>query len=287
MSNYENIGLPFVISLPESKLTCENVFEQIRIYAKRTVDIHIERSKQTRQSFNNFNGYGDIMEDDEEDSFSDIESVDWATIKSTLSSSDSWSICRIGDYFVKTSKTKRRHHQQKDQKEKIPNNNNDDEDESMMISGDSSSDSSTEDFDMLDDIYGSQPLFRIMPQTTDHFSNNNFQPIVEHGDDGDRILRRHTTFSIDWFTDNKEEAPLRVTASKHRSGINGLIEDESVSNSSSGDQDVTLQQCLQLFIEPEVLGPDDKWYCPNCKEHIQAEKKNVCLAFTTYFNCTS
>ncbi len=39
------------------------------------------------------------------------------------------------------------------------------------------------------------------------------------------------------------------------------------------DQDVTLQQCLQLFIEPEVLGPDDKWYCPHCKEHIQAEKK--------------
>lgn len=39
------------------------------------------------------------------------------------------------------------------------------------------------------------------------------------------------------------------------------------------DQDVTLEQCLQLFIEPEVLGPDDKWYCPQCKEHIQAEKK--------------
>jgi ubiquitin carboxyl-terminal hydrolase 4/11/15 len=28
-----------------------------------------------------------------------------------------------------------------------------------------------------------------------------------------------------------------------------------------------------MFIEPEVLGPDDKWYCPHCKEHIQAEKK--------------
>jgi ubiquitin carboxyl-terminal hydrolase 4/11/15 len=36
---------------------------------------------------------------------------------------------------------------------------------------------------------------------------------------------------------------------------------------------MTLQQCLQLFIEPEVLGPDDKWYCPHCKEHIQAEKR--------------
>lgn len=39
------------------------------------------------------------------------------------------------------------------------------------------------------------------------------------------------------------------------------------------DDDVTLQQCLQLFIEPEILGPDDKWYCPHCKDHIQAEKK--------------
>ena len=39
------------------------------------------------------------------------------------------------------------------------------------------------------------------------------------------------------------------------------------------DQELNLQQCLQMFIEPEILGPDDKWYCPTCKEHIQAEKK--------------
>lgn len=32
--NYEMIGIPFIISLPESKLTYENVFEQISIYAK-------------------------------------------------------------------------------------------------------------------------------------------------------------------------------------------------------------------------------------------------------------
>jgi len=30
------------------------------------------------------------------------------------------------------------------------------------------------------------------------------------------------------------EAPLRVIASKHRSGINGLIEDDSVLNSLNG-----------------------------------------------------
>lgn len=95
-------------------------------------------------------------------------------------------------------------------------------------------------------------------------------------------------FSIDWFTDNKPEAPLRVIPSKNRHGINDLVEDASVFDVSSGripssksipidcdslDQDITLQQCLQMFIEPEVLGPDDKWYCPHCKEHMQAEKR--------------
>lgn len=115
-------------------------------------------------------------------SFSDVENADWTTIKSTLSSSDSWSICRLGDYFVKTSKTKRSRHQ----KEKLPNHNkNDDgEGESMITSGDdSSSESSNEDFDMLDDIYGNQPLFRIMPQTNDSYTSNinNFRPIIEYG----------------------------------------------------------------------------------------------------------
>ncbi len=108
-------------------------------------------------------------------SFSDIENVDWPTIKTTLSSSDSWSICRLGDYFVKTGKNKRRRqHEKLPHKEKILQNNND---ETMLSNSDSSS---AEEFDMLDDIYGNQPLFRLMPQTTNN-SNTNIQPIVEPG----------------------------------------------------------------------------------------------------------
>ncbi|CAF1580390.1 unnamed protein product [Rotaria magnacalcarata] len=273
--NYEIIGLPFVISLPESNLTCKNVFEQISIYAKRSVDIHIERSNSVARSLRSNDDYdrvnSDLDDDDrneDEDTFSDIENVDWPTIKNTLSSSDSWSICRLGDYFVKNTKNKRRRqHEQQNRKEKMIKNNNDND----ITRSNSDSNSSTEEFDMLDDIYRNKPLFRLMPQT----SNTTMQPaesIVEPGDDADRILRRYTTFSIDWFTDNKPEAPLRVIPSKHRNGINGLIDDDSVFNASSGDQEITLQQCLQMFIEPEVLGPDDKWYCPYCKEHMQAEK---------------
>jgi hypothetical protein len=171
-------------------------------------------------------------------SFSDIENVDWPTIKTTLSSSDSWSICRLGDYFVKTGPNKRRRHENRTEK-KPKNTTNDDE---IMISN-SDSNSSTEEFDMLDDIYGNQPLFRLMPQTANN-SNTNIQPIIEPGwdilsikkyfeisllvfsllgDDANKILRHYSTFSIDWFTDNKIEAPLRVIPSKNRHGINNLI----------------------------------------------------------------
>ncbi len=51
-------------------------------------------------------------------------------------------------------------------------------------------------------------------------------------------------FSIDWFTDNKPEAPLRVIPSKHRHSINGLIEDSSVLDVSCG----TIQKSKDLKI---------------------------------------
>ncbi|CAF1053922.1 unnamed protein product [Adineta ricciae] len=275
-NTYETMGIPFVISVPKSKLTCEYIFEQISLYAKRYVNIHIERTKETPRSteiHTDFDDY-ETVNDNDDDSFSDIENVDWPTIKSTLSSSDSWSICRIGDYFVKTNKNKNRHNQERKRKEKLAKNISTiekEDEEPMIVSDDSGSHSSTDDFDMLDDIIGNQPLFRLIPQTAS-LSGNNLQSIIEPGEDADYILRCYSTFSIDWFTDNKMDAPLRITLPLNRDRINGLVEDDSVFNSTGGEQDITLQQCLELFIKPEVLGPDDKWYCPRCKEHIQAEK---------------
>ncbi|KAK9103955.1 hypothetical protein Sjap_021209 [Stephania japonica] len=35
----------------------------------------------------------------------------------------------------------------------------------------------------------------------------------------------------------------------------------------------SLFSCLEAFLKEEPLGPDDMWYCPNCKEHRQATKK--------------
>lgn len=35
---------------------------------------------------------------------------------------------------------------------------------------------------------------------------------------------------------------------------------------------VSLYDCLRSFSTPEILGDQDLWYCPNCKDHKQATK---------------
>ncbi len=38
-------------------------------------------------------------------------------------------------------------------------------------------------------------------------------------------------------------------------------------------REISLYQCLDLFTEPEVLSPEESWYCPQCKEHREATKQ--------------
>ncbi|KAH6830170.1 ubiquitin-specific protease 8 [Perilla frutescens var. hirtella] len=43
---------------------------------------------------------------------------------------------------------------------------------------------------------------------------------------------------------------------------------------SNWNQDsISLYKCVDAFLKEEPLGPDDMWYCPNCKERRQACKK--------------
>ena len=39
------------------------------------------------------------------------------------------------------------------------------------------------------------------------------------------------------------------------------------------DSALTLEACLDVFSEVEQLGEEDTWYCPQCKNHVQAFKK--------------
>jgi hypothetical protein len=36
---------------------------------------------------------------------------------------------------------------------------------------------------------------------------------------------------------------------------------------------LNLRQCLSYFVEPETLQEDNKWFCPQCREHVRAVKQ--------------
>ncbi|SCU99499.1 LAME_0G03400g1_1 [Lachancea meyersii CBS 8951] len=36
---------------------------------------------------------------------------------------------------------------------------------------------------------------------------------------------------------------------------------------------ITIEDCLDLFSKPEILGTADSWFCPSCREHRQATKQ--------------
>jgi len=48
---------------------------------------------------------------------------------------------------------------------------------------------------------------------------------------------------------------------------------ESDGSGKRRDNLLPLTECLRLYSVQEQLGVDDKWYCPDCKDHVQAFKK--------------
>jgi ubiquitin carboxyl-terminal hydrolase 4/11/15 len=46
--------------------------------------------------------------------------------------------------------------------------------------------------------------------------------------------------------------------------------EEAPKGASSGE--LTVRECLRAFSLPEVLSPDNEWYCSDCKQHKRATK---------------
>ncbi|XP_021265427.1 ubiquitin carboxyl-terminal hydrolase 19 isoform X7 [Numida meleagris] len=51
------------------------------------------------------------------------------------------------------------------------------------------------------------------------------------------------------------------------------VEDPSSASEAARAGHFTLEQCLNLFTKPEVLAPEEAWYCPKCKQHREASKQ--------------
>ncbi|ESW97058.1 hypothetical protein KL918_000669 [Ogataea parapolymorpha] len=82
------------------------------------------------------------------------------------------------------------------------------------------------------------------------------------------------TFFDTFFTGIEEDGlGGRETWSNPEILENAEVEENKRLMAESRRKNISLDNCMEMFSNPEVLGENDLWYCPNCKEHRQATKK--------------
>lgn len=82
-------------------------------------------------------------------------------------------------------------------------------------------------------------------------------------------LSRVYHLAMDWKNDRRQSSYVLVES---KDVVYATMDDDS--NLPLIEEDsISLDQCLTLFTEPEVLSPQEAWYCPGCKEHRQATKE--------------
>ncbi|CCF58753.1 hypothetical protein KAFR_0F01560 [Kazachstania africana CBS 2517] len=91
------------------------------------------------------------------------------------------------------------------------------------------------------------------------------------------VLRSHSLIVCEW---SLESSRLAFSEEKvinwENPGVLQNVELEELKTQrevDGSDKEITLNDCLNLFSKREVLGLNDSWYCPHCKEHRQASKR--------------
>lgn len=75
--------------------------------------------------------------------------------------------------------------------------------------------------------------------------------------------------SIDWKNHEKYDSYVLVQTKELE-----YTEDPTLTAQYTEETgNVNIQQCMDLFTEPEILSPEEAWYCPSCKEHREATKQ--------------
>ncbi|KAL0158396.1 hypothetical protein M9458_046472, partial [Cirrhinus mrigala] len=89
-------------------------------------------------------------------------------------------------------------------------------------------------------------------------------------DKGDAVLELPDDCTLELVWKNNERQKEYVLV---RSKELEFDEDPGSATETSRAGHFTLEQCLNLFTKPEVLAPEEAWYCPKCQQHREASKQ--------------
>uniref|UniRef100_A0A3P8UPP5 ubiquitinyl hydrolase 1 n=1 Tax=Cynoglossus semilaevis TaxID=244447 RepID=A0A3P8UPP5_CYNSE len=81
-------------------------------------------------------------------------------------------------------------------------------------------------------------------------------------------LPEDTTLALVWKNNERLKEYVLVSSKELE-----YEEDQGSLSETARAGHFTLEQCLNLFTKPEVLAPEEAWYCPKCQQHREASKQ--------------
>ncbi|XP_060794167.1 ubiquitin carboxyl-terminal hydrolase 19 isoform X4 [Neoarius graeffei] len=97
---------------------------------------------------------------------------------------------------------------------------------------------------------------------------SNKEVMLEDKDDGVLEVSEDCTLELVWKNNERLKEHVLV-----RSKDLEFEEDPGSASETARAGHFTLEQCLNLFTKPEVLAPEEAWYCPKCQQHREASKQ--------------
>ncbi|KAM4610779.1 ubiquitin carboxyl-terminal hydrolase 19 isoform 2-T3 [Polymixia lowei] len=98
--------------------------------------------------------------------------------------------------------------------------------------------------------------------------SNNKEQRLDEKDDALTELPEDATLELVWKNNERLKEYVLV-----RSKELEFEEDPGSLSETARAGHFTLEQCLNLFTKPEVLAPEEAWYCPKCQQHREASKQ--------------
>uniref|UniRef100_A0A8C6SRZ3 ubiquitinyl hydrolase 1 n=1 Tax=Neogobius melanostomus TaxID=47308 RepID=A0A8C6SRZ3_9GOBI len=97
---------------------------------------------------------------------------------------------------------------------------------------------------------------------------NNKEQRLEEREDGLLELSDEASLELVWKNNERLKEYVLVSSKDL-----DFEEDPGSLSETSRAGHFSLEQCLNLFTKPEVLAPEEAWYCPKCQQHREASKQ--------------
>ncbi|XP_064631976.1 ubiquitin carboxyl-terminal hydrolase 19-like [Lineus longissimus] len=297
----EPVGMPFIISVPESRATLSHLIRIMEAYARNSVDVFqppVSEQSVQKLGQKSASATATMSSQCSAESGDDQQDICDATSMSSSSSMtemDDFSERKVGDDDkpdAETSSIDSGHATSCASSgrswQSFPS-----EEKELASPGSTMGDLESPTGDSVDGIPDKKSVPTTMVLGTPQMMERpqplfHIRPVNEFGEclmgpEGESLpekgnepldLSDKTFLAMDWRNNPQRISP-RVFSPEVlvRTKSMSLDEDCAATNTQEGRGEITLDHCLSLFTEPEVLSPEEAWYCPRCKEHREATKQ--------------